>query len=118
MIELIGLIFIPIVFICAISIIVFVAWGFITAISNARRIAAHNRTLPLLSREARIVGRRQDVSGGSETSTTTFYYLTFEFTNGSREEFRVTGEEYGLLAEGDRGMLQSQGTWYKGFNRL
>jgi hypothetical protein len=40
------------------------------------------------------------------TSTTTFYYLTFEFTDGSREEFGVTGEEYGLLAEGDRGMVQ------------
>ncbi len=39
-------------------------------------------------------------------------------TDGSRKEFGVTGEEYGLLAEGDRGMLQSQGTWYKGFNRL
>jgi len=88
------------------------------AISHQMRINARNRASALLNREAVIVGKRQDVSGGSETSTTTLYYLTFEFTDGSREEFWVTGEEYGLLTEGDRGMLQSQGTWYKGFNRL
>jgi hypothetical protein len=118
MIELIGLIFIPIFFICWISIVVFIFRGIITTISNERRIATRNRASPLLSREAQIVGKRQNVRGGSETSTTTSYYLTFEFTDGSRKEFGVTGEEYGLLAEGDRGMLQSQGTWYKGFNRL
>ncbi len=88
------------------------------AISHQMRINARNRASALLNREAVIVAKRQDVSGGKETSTSTSYYLTFEFTDGSREEFGVTGEEYGLLAEGDRGMLQSQGTWYKGFNRL
>lgn len=93
-------------------------WVVFMAISHQMRINARNRTSALLNREAVIVGKRQNVSGGSETSTTTFYYLTFEFTDGSREEFGVTGEEYGLLAEGDRGTLQSQGTWYKGFNRL
>lgn len=84
------------------------------------RIAARNRASALLSREARLVGKRQDVHGGGETRAmmSYYYYATFEFTNGSREEFRITGEEYGLLAEGDRGMLQSQGTWYKGFNRF
>jgi hypothetical protein len=96
----------------------FFSWVVFMAISHQMRINARNRASALLNREAVIVAKRQDVSGGKETSTSTSYYLTFEFTDGSREEFGVTGEEYGLLAEGDRGMLQSQGTWYKGFNRL
>ena len=32
-------------------------------------------------------------------------------------ELAVTGEEYGLLAEGDEGSLSFQGTRYKGFER-
>ena len=96
----------------------FFFWVVFIAISQQRRINAQNRASPLFNREAVIVGKRQNVTGGSETSTSTYYYLTFEFTDGSREEFGVTDKEYGLLAEGDRGMLQSQGTWYKGFNRL
>jgi archaellum component FlaG (FlaF/FlaG flagellin family) len=96
----------------------FFFWVVFMAVSHQMRINAQNRASALLNREAVIVSKRQNVSGGSETSTSTYYYLTFEFTDGSREEFRVTGEEYGLLAEGDRGTLQSQGTWYKGFNRL
>jgi hypothetical protein len=101
-----------------IALVAFIFWVVFTGISQEMRINARNRASTLLNREAVIVAKRQKVRGGVEISTTTSYYLTFEFTDGSREEFRVTGEEYGLLAEGDRGMLQSQGTWYKGFNRL
>jgi hypothetical protein len=97
-----------------IAIFAFIVW----AIFNQMRIAARNRASALLSREARLVGKRQDVHGGGETRARMSYYATFEFTDGSREEFGVTGEEYGLLAEGDRGILQSQGTWYKGFERF
>lgn len=77
---------------------------------------------PELTRTARIVGKRQDVSvsGGmndTPASSTTWHYVTFEFDDGSREEFSVSGHEYGLLAEGDVGTLRSQGTWYRGFTR-
>jgi len=116
--DLIFFIFVPIFILFFVSIFAFILWGIFTGISNQRRIDARNRASPLLNREARLVGKRQDVRGGGETSATTLYYLTFEFTSGNREEFWVTGEDYGLLIEGDRGMLQSQGTWYKGFNRL
>ena len=34
-----------------------------------------------------------------------------------RKEFGMSGREYGLLAEGDPGMLTFQGTRYKGFTR-
>lgn len=76
-----------------------------------------NRVSPLLSRNVRVVAKRQHVSG-SQYATGTRYYVTFEFTDGSREEFSVTGGVYGQIAEGDRGTLHSQGTWYKGFDRF
>lgn len=50
-------------------------------------------------------------------STSTTYYVTFEFESGDRSEFRVSGKEFGLLAEGDFGILTFQGTRYLGFER-
>ena len=47
----------------------------------------------------------------------TRYFVTFEFESGDRLELRVDGSEYGLLAEGDCGMLSFQGTRYLGFVR-
>ena len=37
--------------------------------------------------------------------------------SGDRMELRVSGREYGLLAEGDRGQLTFQGTRYLSFVR-
>ncbi|WP_010677843.1 DUF2500 domain-containing protein [Bacillus timonensis] len=51
-------------------------------------------------------------------SSSTSYYVTFEFESGDRTEFKVSGSEYGQLAEGDRGKLTFQGTRYLGFERL
>ncbi|WP_078551573.1 DUF2500 domain-containing protein [Bacillus alkalicellulosilyticus] len=53
----------------------------------------------------------------STTSTHTRYFVTFEFESGDRSEFNVTGNEYGMLSEGDIGMLTFQGTRYLGFER-
>ena len=50
-------------------------------------------------------------------SSTTYYYITFEVNSGDRMEFSVTGEQYGMLAEGDYGTLTFQGTRYKCFLR-
>lgn len=81
-----------------------------TGVSNQ---AADERTVP-----CRIVSKRTRVSGGSgDFSASTSYYLTFEFTDRSRLEFHVSAEEYGLLVEGDSGMLKYKGTRYKGFVR-
>lgn len=33
-------------------------------------------------------------------------------------EFLVSGTEYGMLVEGDQGMLHFQGTRYLGFDRV
>lgn len=96
--------------------------GFIYAIGSMIWRTARNIGQPLLTRRARLVGRRQSTSGGGGTddkqsSVTTWYYVTFEFADGAREEFSVSASQYGLLAEGDVGTLQSQGTWFKGFDR-
>lgn len=54
---------------------------------------------------------------GGHTTHTTRYYATFQVESGDRMEFSVGGSEYGMLAEGDRGQLQFQGTRYLGFER-
>ena len=40
-----------------------------------------------------------------------------EVESGDRMELNLSGQEYGLLAEGDRGKLTFQGTRYLGFER-
>lgn len=51
------------------------------------------------------------------STTSTTYYVTFEYTNGQRQEFHVDGTQYGLLAEGDKGTLSFQGTRFIDFKR-
>ncbi|MBQ4254236.1 MAG: DUF2500 domain-containing protein [Erysipelotrichaceae bacterium] len=80
----------------------------------------YNNRQPQLTREATVVAKRTDVSGGgsnSNFSASTWYYVTFEVEDGERIEFSVMGSEYGLLAEGDRGTLTTQGTRYIEFER-
>ncbi len=71
---------------------------------------------PIIAREARVVGKRQDFLGGGEGVTTTRHYMTFEFADGGRQEFYVEPAIYGVLVEGDRGTLRYQGIRYKGFD--
>jgi hypothetical protein len=84
---------------------------------------SRNNNSPMLTAPAQIVSKRteirqqqlQDEGGSSRTSTT--YYLTYELGDGARMEFKVDGNEYGMSAEGDRGLLSYQGTRYHGFRR-
>ena len=82
-----------------------------------------NNHSPKLIVPATVVSRRTAVSHhhhGSEmhhTHTSTSYYATFQVESGDRMEFAVSGMEYGMLAEGDRGMLTFQGTRYLNFRR-
>ena len=85
-----------------------------------------NNNSPRLSVPAVVVSRRTDVShhrhGGVNEHhhhhTSTSYYITFQVDSGDRMEFHVTRQEYGMLIEGDQGMLSFQGTRYLGFERL
>ena len=80
-----------------------------------------NNASPRLTVPAKVVTKRTRVghSGTHNTGhhTYTRYYVTFQVESGDRLELAVTGEEYGLLVEGDEGALSFQGTRYKGFER-
>ena len=77
-----------------------------------------NNQSPKLTVPVTVVAKRSDVHRGIETMHTfTSYYGTFQVESGDRMEFEVSDMEYGMLAEGDRGMLTFQGTRYLSFQR-
>ncbi len=96
--------------------VVFVAIA--VAIVKGLMLRARNNASPVETLRAAVVAKRAKVSGGmGDTSSSTSYHVTFELLEGERVELGVSGAEYGLLAEGDRGMLTRQGTRYQGFVR-
>ena len=84
-----------------------------------------NNHSPRLTVQATVVTKRTDItrrrSGGTNGHhhyhTSTTYYVTFDVESGDRMELHMTGSEYGMLVEGDRGNLSFQGTRYLGFER-
>ena len=78
-----------------------------------------NNNSPKLTVPAEVVTKRTETSGGSgDSSASTWYYTTFQVESGDRMELPMKGSEYGMLAEGDLGMLTFQGTRYHGFKRV
>lgn len=85
-----------------------------------------NNHSPRLTVPASVVAKRINVShshhrGANDHmhhSSSTRYYVTFQVDSGDRMEFAVSGPEYGMLIEGDKGNLSFQGTRYLGFERL
>jgi hypothetical protein len=75
-----------------------------------------NEAAPMLTAAARVAAKRLEVSRRGKSNSTA-YYATFDLATGGRLELELAGEEYGLLAEGDRGELRYQGGWYLGFDR-
>jgi hypothetical protein len=91
---------------------------------------ADNNEQPVLTVPSKVVAKRTTlevssnfVGSGSNstynhgTSSSTSYFVTFEFTSGDRKEFNLSAHQYGLLAENDRGELTFQGTRFNGFQR-
>ena len=84
-----------------------------------------NNNSPRLAVPAKVVSKRTSVSHGHHhganghmhTTSSTWYYVTFEVESGDRMELGVSGSEYGMLAEGDSGKLTFQGTRYLSFER-
>lgn len=84
-----------------------------------------NNHSPRLTVPATIVAKRTNVSrhhhdganGHHHHHTSTTYYVTFQVASGDRMELCMSGSEYGLLVEGDKGNLTFQGTRYLGFER-
>ena len=90
-------------------------------VSGLRQWSKNNDS-PRLTVDAEVVTKRTCVhhhNGGPDHMghTSTSHYVTFQVASGDRMELPVTGSEYGMLAEGDRGQLSFQGTRYLGFER-
>ncbi|MDE7171327.1 MAG: DUF2500 domain-containing protein [Oscillospiraceae bacterium] len=90
-------------------------------VSRIRRLGKNSNS-PRLTVEAQVAAKHTSVTHHSSADdsighTSTFYYVTFQVESGDRMEFQVTGQEYGMLMEGDWGRLTFQGTWYLGFER-
>lgn len=85
-----------------------------------------NNHSPRLTVVATVVAKRTNVShhhhGGVNEHhhhhTSTTYYVTFQVESGDRMELQVSGQEYGMVVEGDVGNLTFQGTRYLGFERF
>ncbi|MDV4149794.1 DUF2500 domain-containing protein [Clostridium sp. AL.422] len=83
-----------------------------------------NNKQPIIPVDSIVSGKRISVShhnhntgDNMHSSTSTTYYVTFQFENGERLELKVSGKEYGLISEGDRGILSFQGTRFISFER-
>ncbi|MCH1642512.1 DUF2500 domain-containing protein [Paenibacillus timonensis] len=106
-------------------VIIFVVF-IVLMISNGVRYAKNARS-PRDTRYARIVSKRMDVRRSSShmnennamhrSSSRTYYYITLEFDNGSRQEYLDVKNLYGLVAEGDIGYAAVQGDWIVAFER-
>lgn len=112
-----GVVF-AVVFVC-----ILVMWFIM--IRTVRRTVRQNDHSPRLTVEATVVGRRTDVShyhrgdvSAHSVSSYSTYYVTFEVESGDRMELCVSGQEYGMLIEGDRGRLTFQGTRFLDFQRI
>jgi hypothetical protein len=107
------------VFLLVLGVIVFsIIRAIVESVNNAKS--------PVITVEAKVISKRTHVSshhhnhgthGGMHHSSTTRYYVTFQTEHGERMELSLSGRIYGTLAEGDRGMLTYQGTWFKDFRR-
>ncbi|MFJ7933499.1 DUF2500 domain-containing protein [Sporosarcina sp. NPDC096371] len=107
-----GPIFIAVIFIVVIGFFIF------TIVKGIGQWNTNNNS-PKLTVPAEVVTKRSETSGGSgESSASTWYYVTFQVESGDRMELPMKGSEYGMLAEGDVGMLTFQGTRYLEFKRV
>ena len=84
-----------------------------------------NNHSPRLTVPATVVSKRShtrhhhhNTGGHHHTHHSTSYYVTFQVDSGDRMELHMTGQEYGMLVEGDKGNLTFQGTRYLGFERI
>ena len=95
-------------------------------VSGVRSVSRWNRNnnFPRLTVSARVINKRTQVgrthhhnNGHAYSHAYTNYFVTFEVDSGDRMELEVSGEESGLMVEGDAGLLTFQGTRFLGFER-
>lgn len=114
---------VPIMFI---TIFIFFIISFVRSIKTWNK----NNNSPRLTVPAVVVSKRTAVSHhrhanggdttgahGFHTTSSSSYFVTFQFESEDRLELGVSGAEYGMLVEGDIGKLTFQGTRYISFER-
>ena len=108
----------------AVSFLIFMGTFFVILFKGIKEWNRNNHS-PRLTVPAIVVAKRTNVSrhrhgganGHHHHHTSTTYYVTFQVESGDRMELCVSGQQYGLLVEGDKGKLSFQGTRYLGFER-
>lgn len=113
------------IFVMTIFCIAFI--GVIATFVSAFKKKLYNDSQPRINAKVKVVAKRTSVNSSSghsdgngvyhNGSTSTQYYVTFQFESGDRGEFKVDGREYGLMVEGDVGTLLFQGHRVLEFNR-
>lgn len=89
---------------------------------------SYNNAQPILDVNARVVAKRTTTEGGggmhgdgmhnhSHRRIRTSHFSTFELDSGERLEFLLHGSNFGMLVEGDEGVLSYQGTRFNKFSR-
>lgn len=91
---------------CIVVAIILRVWG-----------AGYVSSQPVFSWDVRVVEKRkQGIS--SQYDAETAYYITFEFADGSKKEYKVEPEEYRRLQNGEAGKLYTQANRFKGFEPI
>ncbi len=95
-------------------------WGLV---KNIQEWNSNNHS-PRLSVDVKVVAKRDQIhrhhhrhNGHGHTTRSHSYHVTFEVESGDRMELKVPSSEYGVIVEGDMGVLTFQGTRYLGFER-
>ena len=97
--------------------------GFLLILFKGLKQWNKNNNSPLLTVPVTVVSKRTNVShhhhAGEHhhSSMSTTYYVTFQVESGDRMELHLDGSQFGLIVEGDRGLLTFQGTRFLEFRR-
>ncbi len=101
----------PFMFIGVFALVMFI---FISTFIKGAKQNKINRNSPTLDVQAKVVAKRMAVRGDHSH---TYYYVTFEVPSGDRMELHVQGADYGMMVEGDNGILRFRGSEFLSFTR-
>jgi Protein of unknown function (DUF2500) len=91
-----------------------ILWAILRGLGQWQR----NNSLPVTTVPATVLAKRHELRGGSgDTRASTSHFVTFEVEGGERVELPVSGPDFGVMIERDRGQLTYQGTRFKAFAR-
>lgn len=110
-------IFIAIIFFIVIGTLIFRALGGLHQWSVNEQSPRHTATATITSKRLEVSAVQQHHDSHMAGNSITTYYITFEFQDKERKEFKVKGKQYGLLSENDTGTLTYQGTRFIEFER-